>query len=369
MLRVTRLSKSFTSSDREAVRVFENISFEVPQGTFFTLLGPSGCGKTTTLRSIAGLERPDSGSITINSNLVFDGSSGLFTPPNKRNVGMVFQSYAIWPHMNVFENVAFPLRVGTSRLAESEVKHAVETALATVHLERYRDRSATQLSGGQQQRLALARAIVTKPDLLLLDEPLSNLDAKLRESMRLELRRLQRDVGITTIYVTHDQAEALALSDIVAVMNEGAIVQIGDPKQIYYEPHSRFVANFIGFTNLISCTSREEFSDSRALATTASGPLKCVYAGDARTASDIVLSIRPERVRLGLPGNTRALPETFNVTSGRITEKVFLGEVTEFIVHVGSDEWRVRSAENEDYPVGTDVEVVVKAEDCLAIKQ
>ena len=201
MLEVRNLTKRFRAGDGTLVKAMDGVSFKVEQGEFFTLLGPSGCGKTTTLRSIAGLERPDGGSITLRGKAVFDSRDGIFVVPNQRNVAMVFQSYAIWPHLNVFENVAFPLRA-SGRRDLREISDKVRRALDLVGLEGLQQRRATQLSGGQQQRVALARALVREPDVLLLDEPLSNLDTKLRERMRSELKRLQRDLGITTIYVT-----------------------------------------------------------------------------------------------------------------------------------------------------------------------
>ena len=215
------------------------------------MLGPSGCGKTTTLRAIAGLEQPDSGSIAIGPNVVFDSEQQIFVPPNKRQIGMVFQSYAIWPHMNVFENVAFPLRVG-SKMGRPEIARRVDCVLEIVQLAGYGGRPATRLSGGQQQRLALARALIVEPDLLLLDEPLTISTPSSANPMRFELRRLQREVGVTTVFVTHDHERFL--SDEIAVMNQGEIVQMGDPQTIYNQPNSRFVATFIGSTNLVAAT-------------------------------------------------------------------------------------------------------------------
>src|SRR5580700_8201022 len=235
MLSVHGLTKIYGDQSDTRAGGVRDFSFELPAGTFFTLLGPSGCGKTTTLRCIAGLERPDLGQIRVGDVTLFDSRSGTSVPLNQRGIGMVFQSYAIWPHMTVFENVAFPLRVAKDRrYGREEIRTLVEDALGTVGLGGYSDRPATRLSGGQQQRVALARAIVHKPRLLLLDEPLSNLDASLREEMRAELRRLQQQIGITAIYVTHDQAEALAMSDLVAVMDHGRIVQFGEPRAIYF---------------------------------------------------------------------------------------------------------------------------------------
>src|SRR5438874_3555328 len=256
MLEVRNLAKSFSAGKREArgrVLAVDDVSFDVAAGELFTLLGPSGCGKTTTLRSIAGLEVPDDGEISVAGRVFFSSSTRIQLPANERGLGMVFQSYAIWPHMNVQKNVAFPLEVlpRKKRPSRSEIRQRVERALAVVKLDHLASRQATDLSGGQQQRLALARALVMEPPLLLLDEPLSNLDAKLRENMRFELKRLQRELGITGVYVTHDQVEALAMSNRVAVMREGKLEQVGHPRDVYERPQSRFVADFIGTSNFI----------------------------------------------------------------------------------------------------------------------
>ena len=228
MLSVRSLFTEYANERGEAVKAAQDVSFDVPEGKLFTLLGPSGCGKTTTLRSIAGLERPTAGEIEVGGRLVYSSGRGVFVAPNKRNFGMVFQSYAIWPHMNVFQNVAFPLEV--RKLKKRDIREKVMRVLGAVALDHLVDRDATKLSGGQQQRLALARALVMEPQLLLLDEPLSNLDAKLRDRMRIELKRLQRELNLTTVYVTHDQSEALALSHEIAVMSEGHVIQIGTPR-------------------------------------------------------------------------------------------------------------------------------------------
>src|SRR5438552_8042097 len=241
MLRVEGLFTEYPNEKGEIVRAAQDVTFTVPEGKLFTLLGPSGCGKTTTLRSIAGLERPRVGEIAVNDRIVYSSAKGVFVTPNWRGFGMVFQSYAIWPHMTVFENAAFPLQVGDKRRSRQEIRDKVTRVLTAVQLEHLADREATKLSGGQQQRLALARALVMEPALLLLDEPLSNLDAKLRERMRFELKRLQRELKITTVYVTHDQSEALALSHEIGVMNQGRIQQIGRPRDIYDNPANPFV--------------------------------------------------------------------------------------------------------------------------------
>ena len=218
MLQIEGLFTEYHSGGGEVVKAAEDVSFSVAEGRLFTLLGPSGCGKTTTLRSIAGLERPRQGEISVNGRVVYSSSKGVFVSPNRRGFGMVFQSYAIWPHMNVFQNAAFPLEVGGHRYSRKQIRDNVMRVLTAVQLDHLAEREATQLSGGQQQRLALARALAMEPALLLLDEPLSNLDAKLREKMRFELKRLQRELKITTVYVTHDQSEALALSTRSPVM-------------------------------------------------------------------------------------------------------------------------------------------------------
>ncbi len=254
MLNIEGLFTEYPNDQGQIVKAAQDVSFTVAEGQLFTLLGPSGCGKTTTLRSIAGLERPRLGEISVNDRVVYSSSRGVFVSPNRRGFGMVFQSYAIWPHMNVFENAAFPLQVGGRRYSRKEIRDNVMRVLTAVQLEDLAEREATKLSGGQQQRLALARALVMEPALLLLDEPLSNLDAKLREKMRFELKRLQRELKITTVYVTHDQSEALALSHQIAVMSEGRIQQIGRPRDIYERPLNQFVADFVGTTNFIEGT-------------------------------------------------------------------------------------------------------------------
>ena len=245
MVRVDQLRKSFRTGPGE-VLALRGIDLEVKEGEIFTLLGPSGCGKTTILRCIAGLEKADSGKIMIHGEVVFSAEDHVMIPPHQRGVGMVFQSYAIWPHMTVFQNVALPLLEGTFKIEKSEVKPRVNQALSLVMLDGLADRPATSLSGGQQQRVALARALVYRPKLLLLDEPLSNLDARLRADMRVELRELVERLNITSVYVTHDQDEALALSDRIAVMEKGMILQMGTPQDIYTTPANDEVACFVG---------------------------------------------------------------------------------------------------------------------------
>ncbi len=315
---------------RERVRAVDGVSFEVEPGRFYTLLGPSGCGKTTTLRCVAGLERTDGGRIVVDGAVVSSERPRIFVPPHRRSIGMVFQSYAIWPHMTVFENAAFPLRVGKSGLSGAEIRRAVEEALALVQLGGYEGRMATQLSGGQQQRLALARALVRRPKVLLLDEPLSNLDAKLREGLRVELRALQRRLGITTLYVTHDQVEALSMSNRIAVMAEGKIVQEGTPREIYQRPASQFVARFVGSTNLLEA---EVLGTSELGSTWLQTPIGRVQATcpEGVAAGDgVTLSVRPENIRVHT-----AEPAAANVFVGTVEQRLFLGEYLDCRVRVG----------------------------------
>ena len=366
MLRVSSLEKTFHLDDGGRVPAIRSVSFHIPKGKFFTLLGPSGCGKTTTLRAIAGLEQPDSGSIAIGANVVFDSEQQIFVPPNKRQIGMVFQSYAIWPHMNVFENVAFPLRVG-SKMGRPEIARQVDRVLEIVQLAGYGGRPATRLSGGQQQRLALARALIVEPDLLLLDEPLSNLDAKLRESMRFELRRLQREVGVTTVFVTHDQTEALSLSDEIAVMNQGEIVQMGDPQTIYNQPNSRFVATFIGSTNLVAATvAGPPAATGEGVVDTPHGRLNGIFSASARSSSEVMVCIRPENIALA-PLGTAALDPGINVLEGRIRERLFVGDMIDYVVTVDGAEFRTRSSQVQSRSIDEKVALRIRPEHCFIL--
>jgi iron(III) transport system ATP-binding protein len=289
-LKVSNLVKNFDSH-----AAVDHISFAVEKGEFLTLLGPSGCGKTTTLRCIAGLETPDEGEIYIGEKLMVSGQGNVFVAPDKRDLGMVFQSYAIWPHLTVFDNVAYPLR--EKKFKKEFIREKVGQILEMVHLSGFVDRPATKLSGGQQQRVALARALVYDPQVLLFDEPLSNLDAKLRIEMRNEIRNLQKKLGLTSIYVTHDQEEAFALSDRIIVMNEGKIEQIGDPFTLYFKPGTRFVAQFIGQTNFFQGTV--EKADERSVTLSALGTLIHIDRKTGLKKGDrVYISLRPEYIRI-----------------------------------------------------------------------
>jgi iron(III) transport system ATP-binding protein len=357
MLDVRDLVKTFAGGKGEArgrVHAVDGISLHVDEGELFTLLGPSGCGKTTTLRCIAGLEMPDEGEIAVAGRTLFSSSQRVRVPANERGLGMVFQSYAIWPHMNVQKNVAFPLEVmaRTKRPSRSQIRERVERALAVVKLDHLASRQATDLSGGQQQRLALARALVMEPPLLLLDEPLSNLDAKLRDDMRFELKRLQRELGITGVYVTHDQVEALAMSNTVAVMRDGKIEQVGRPRDVYEKPNSRFVADFIGTSNFIDGVVEAKEGSSYRVRTD-DGPL--VVPSDATFAAGdrVVVAARPEHIEI-TPGSNGV---SANVWNGRIAVRSFLGEVVDHVVSVGSRELRARCNSKVSIPPETDVTV------------
>ena len=330
-LAVELLVKTYVDQ-RERVRAVEEVSFVVEPGRFYTLLGPSGCGKTTTLRCVAGLERPDSGRIVIGGRVVNDTAARAFVPPHRRDIGMVFQSYAIWPHMNVFSNVAFPLRHAHTGIPRSEIAQRVRESLALVKLDGLEERMSTSLSGGQQQRLALARALVRRPKLLLLDEPLSNLDAKLREELRVELRTLQRTLGVTTLYVTHDQVEALAMSNRIAVMSQGRIVQEGGAREVYERPNSEFVARFVGTANFVNGTIVGPGGDGMHVVETPMGRVETTCPDGVTAGETITLTIRPENMRVHASPPTA----TRNVLPGTVAEVMFLGEYLDCRVTVGS---------------------------------
>ncbi|MBV9121714.1 MAG: ABC transporter ATP-binding protein, partial [Chloroflexi bacterium] len=295
MLTAQGLTKRFATAGEGAVMAMDGVSFEVPDGKIFTLLGPSGCGKSTTLRSIAGLETPDGGRIAIDDQAVFDAERRLNLPPDRRPIGMVFQSYAIWPHLTVGQNVAYPLEA--KRTPRGEVRSRVADALRLVGLEALANRPAPLLSGGQQQRVALARALVGGPSLLLLDEPLSNLDAKLREQMRQEIRGVQRSLGLTAVYVTHDQEEALVLSDVVGVMHNGRLLETASPRDLYQRPRYRFTADFLGLANFVTGRKVEhDASRDTVLVDTPVGALRC-HALD-QVADEVTFFFRPEDARL-----------------------------------------------------------------------
>jgi iron(III) transport system ATP-binding protein len=368
VLSVSSLNTEYPSPGGPPVRAAQDVTFTVPEGKLFTLLGPSGCGKTTTLRSIAGLERPTSGEIQVGGHVVYSASRNVFVAPNRRNFGMVFQSYAIWPHMNVFQNAAFPLEVRRQKPPAREIKERVMRVLQAVALDHLADREATKLSGGQQQRLALARALVMEPKLLLLDEPLSNLDAKLREKMRFELKRIQRELGLTTIYVTHDQSEALALSHEIAVMNEGRIVQVGSPRDIYERPRTKFVADFIGTTNFLDgiVIGAEPSGRGHLRVRTTVGELKAKCDEPLSQGTGVSVSIRPEDVHLS---DEEPVAGDDTVLRGIVDQKVFLGEYLDFKVKLAEFELLARAHPSLRTPIGDPIHVRLDPDKCIAIAE
>jgi iron(III) transport system ATP-binding protein len=354
MISVTNLTKEFRVAEGIKVAV-DDISFTLKDGEFFTLLGPSGCGKTTTLRSIAGLERPTSGVISIEGRKVFEDR--VLVPANERGLGMVFQSYAVWPHMTVFDNVAFPLRVADTRPSRAEIKTRVDEALELVDLGGLGERAATKLSGGQQQRLSLARALVRKPNMLLLDEPLSNLDAKLRERMRSELRVIQQQIGITTLFVTHDQVEALSMSDRVAVMNAGKIEQVGTPREVYHHPASAFVADFIGGANMFEGTVESIDGDGSATVSTEIGLIHGRGLPGLEVGHAAVASVHLEDVEL-VTDPSEALDRA-NVLSGTIGIGLFNGPSVLYRVDVAGRVVEAHLGGHDAFENGDSVHVVL----------
>jgi iron(III) transport system ATP-binding protein len=338
MLRVEGLTRTFVSGGGE-VQAVHDVSFEVKSGEFFSLLGPSGCGKTTTLRCIAGLETPDSGEIWIDDKPVFSSQKGIVVPVHEREIGMVFQSYAVWPHMNVAQNVGYPLIHGRHKLPSGETKKRIKEILRLVQLEELASRPSSLLSGGQQQRVAVARALIAQPQLLLMDEPLSNLDAKLRVEMRHELRDLFERLQLTALYVTHDQEEALVLSHRIAVMQGGRVVQLGAPMDIYKEPANLFVAGFVGTTNLLE--GRVARNDGApGLVETAVGELRCPVPEQVAQGQRVSLMFRPEAVSL----HTAACGPRANVLPGHVRGIVFTGNRIEYDIEVG--QYHVRADTN-----------------------
>jgi iron(III) transport system ATP-binding protein len=318
------LTKTFPSPTGETTTAVDSVSLRIGSGELFFLLGPSGCGKTTLLRMIAGFIEPTRGTISfIESGAARDVT---FAPPNRRNTGMVFQSYALWPHMTIEQNVAFGLDV--RRVESAEKRRRVTDALGIVHMQDYAQRKPNQLSGGQQQRVALARALVIRPSVLLLDEPLSNLDAKLRIELRSEIRRVCKETGITTVYVTHDQKEALSMADRVAIMRAGRVEQIGTPEDLYRNPGSRFVAEFLGETNIIEATISEPRGRDVALQT-AAGPLTARTPEFATLAvgAKVLLSIRPESISPTAASGP-------NTLRARIIETTYLGDMIQHTIEL-----------------------------------
>jgi putative spermidine/putrescine transport system ATP-binding protein len=353
-LEVSRISKSFGLS-----RVVQDVSLTVAGGTFLTLLGPSGSGKTTTLRMIAGFEEPTDGDIRVG------GKSLRGQPAHKRNIGVVFQQYALFPHLTVFKNVAYPLEMrGCSR---SEINRRVAWALDLVRLSGFESRRPSQLSGGQQQRVALARAVVFEPTVLLMDEPMGALDKRLREVMQVEIRHLQQKLGITTISVTHDQVEALVMSDVIAVMNAGAIQQVGTPLEIYQRPANRFVADFIGESNLLS-GAIEAIRDSEITFRTEKGlTVQAVTMAEQRPSGSGFLVIRPEHVRLG-----SAAERAQNSYPAEVRDIHYVGDLVKYRVRLSSDDELIAktltTSTGRPWQTGDDIAIGWSSEDCFIVQ-
>ncbi|HVM78440.1 MAG TPA: ABC transporter ATP-binding protein [Stellaceae bacterium] len=343
------------------IAAVEGVGFSIEKGEHLTLLGPSGCGKTTTLRAVAGLETPSSGRIVIDGATILDAVQGLSLPPEKRGLSMVFQSYAIWPHMSVFDNVGFAFRV--RGMGRERARPAVERALALVDLAGFADRPASRLSGGQQQRVALARAIACDSKVMLLDEPLSNLDAQLRIAMRAELSDLRRRLGMTSVYVTHDQEEAFALSDRIAVMRGGRIEQLGTPAEIYCEPRTRFVAGFLGMKNILDAEIRPLSRESG-------------YA-EARLAGDIIFRARdpfasgsaPSPASIGFRPVDVRLETAGEGIAGVVARSLFLGDVAHYYVRSGPIEICAHDRPRPELSDGREVRWRVDPDRCLVLRE
>ena len=357
-IRVNNLVRTYYSEGKQ-IKALDHVNLTVPANRIFTLLGPSGCGKTTLLRCIVGLEVPDGGEIYIGDNLVWSQEKNIFVPPEQRGLGMVFQTYAIWPHMNVFDNVAYPLQ--TQKMDRDKIQKKVARVLDFVQLSGFEKRPATKLSGGQQQRVALARALVAEPKLILFDEPLSNLDAKLREETRKELRSFLTELQITAIYVTHDRIEALALSDLIAVMRAGNIVEIAEPKKIYFNSDSQFVADFIGRANLIRGTV-EQLEGDYALFSSEIGPVRALNRQQLSVGQNAFLCVRPEFIRL-----TKEQKEIQNSYRGQVETLIFIGEAYEGEIRIGETVLTTTVEPTADFREGDTISVSFDPDHCFLL--
>ncbi|OWT60086.1 hypothetical protein CEY11_10440 [Candidimonas nitroreducens] len=347
-VRLDNITKSFG-----ATQIVRGVDIAIDRGEIIALLGPSGCGKTTLLRCIAGLEQPTGGEISIGPKKVFSSSEFINEPPEQRKIGLVFQSYALWPHMTVAQNVAYGLHLKKIRKSEAEAK--VQKILSTVGLSGLSDRFPSTLSGGQQQRVAVARSLVVENDVILFDEPLSNLDLKLREEMRFELRQLINRLGLTAIFVTHDQSEAMVLADRICLMHGGKLLQTGTPRSVYDEPETRFAMNFLGAANFIDCS----FVDDRTIRI----PSGTILQIRGRKNQAPLVGIRPEKIRIEPEGS-----ESPNALKGRITDSVFLGGTTLYRVEAEGLDLQVASPD-PDHVKGSGIAVVLPPQFLLSLQE
>jgi len=358
---IKNLSRYYFSGGK-TIKALANVDLIIPANQIFTLLGPSGCGKTTLLRCIVGLETPDSGEIRIGEKIVWSKEKNIFMPPEKRELSMVFQTYAIWPHMNVFDNIAYPLQI--RKESRKDIARKVKKTLQLVQLDGFENRPATKLSGGQQQRVALARALVAEPKVILFDEPLSNLDAKLREETRKELRSFLIKLKITAIYVTHDQIEALSLSDTIAVMKDGRIIEIGAPKKIYFGSDHRFVADFIGRANLIDGKVKA-VEDSYTIVDSGIGTIACLKNPDALPANAVTICIRPEFIKV-IKRDTR---DGRNIFRGRAESMVFVGEAYEAEISIADTRLITRIEPTISIKEGDEIALSFDPDHCFVLSK
>ncbi len=349
-LQVQNLVKKFKSGRdaNQTVYAVDGVSFEIDRQSL-TLLGPSGCGKTTTLRAIAGLDRPDSGEITIGDTVL--SSRSVFIPPYKRKIGLVFQSFALWPHMRVFDNIAFPLRMNKTPM--EEVKQKVNAVSEMLRISNLLERYPNQLSGGQQQRVAVARAVVNQPEILLLDEPLSNLDTHVRGQALADLKKLFRELNMTVVMVTHNQAEALYLSDQVAVMNEGKLIEIGEPRKMYENPKTSFVAKFFSNMNMVEGKAEQDGTISTSV-----GSFRAESIGDNLLGKTVSVGFRSDSIRVPAPTNSKV-----NVFKGEVTEMLFSGEFQDGFIRVGDLGLRLRFPPDTSVGKGQTLEMYLPPED------
>jgi len=356
ILKVKNLSKNFGK-----VKAVQEVSFEATEGEVLSLLGPSGCGKTTMLRCIAGFENPNQGEIYLDNRKITP------FPPEKRGIGMVFQNYALWPHMTVYGNLAFGLQI--KKVPKDEITKKIKKVLDMVQLEGYENRYPRQMSGGQQQRIAMARALVFEPKIMLLDEPLSNLDAQLREEMRFEFTELQRKLGITAIYVTHDQAEALVISDKILILDQGKMIQFGTPKEIYSNPKNKFVAGFIAVTSFIDGRI-DSFTEEKkkVIVKTDDGLAIHGFNNSFDIGKKVSIAMRMNVIKF-IQDENKSDKNTVNIFKGKIIQSSYLGNIIDYKIKVGSWEVRTKSDAKYNFKVGEEVTFYLSPEDIIVTRE